>query len=170
MIDPQREPTPEAEAAHPDPRDKDRTALRDAFQQIVRAEYGEAIADEVMGVFDAALGATPYPVLTWAQRHGWPDGSIRDEWNPSEREAAHPTHHWNDPDGDGHNCADCASDSMWKCDAAAHVPGHARITDPTCPACIERHVAAILDSIPLPTPKAQAGPDHNTYRDRDRVR
>lgn len=31
-----------------------------------------------------------------------------------------PLHVWNDPDGDGHNCADCPSDSIWKCDEAAH--------------------------------------------------
>lgn len=36
-----------------------------------------------------------------------------------------PLHVWNDPDGDGHNCADCAPDSMWKCDEAAHFPSTA---------------------------------------------
>lgn len=35
---------------------------------------------------------------------------------------ARPLHVWNDPDGDGHNCADCPTDSMWKCDEAAHFP------------------------------------------------
>lgn len=34
--------------------------------------------------------------------------------------AARPDHAWNDPDGDGHDCADCAPDSVWKCDEAAH--------------------------------------------------
>lgn len=34
-----------------------------------------------------------------------------------------PTHYWNDPDGDGHNCAMCSSDSIWKCDRAAHPEG-----------------------------------------------
>jgi len=33
-----------------------------------------------------------------------------------------PLHVWNDPDADGHNCADCPTDSMWKCDEAAHFP------------------------------------------------
>lgn len=32
-----------------------------------------------------------------------------------------PTHRWNDPDGDGHNCADCPEVSMWKCDRLAHM-------------------------------------------------
>ncbi len=33
-----------------------------------------------------------------------------------------PLHVWNDPDGDGHDCAACAPDSMWKCDEDAHFP------------------------------------------------
>jgi hypothetical protein len=36
-----------------------------------------------------------------------------------------PTHPWNDPDDDGHDCADCPSDSMWKCDRLAHPLGGA---------------------------------------------
>lgn len=36
---------------------------------------------------------------------------------------ARPIHPWNDPDGDGHNCADCPPDSMWKCDRDAHLNG-----------------------------------------------
>ena len=33
-----------------------------------------------------------------------------------------PLHVWNDPDHDGHNCADCSPESMWKCDESAHFP------------------------------------------------
>lgn len=31
-----------------------------------------------------------------------------------------PTHWWDDPDGDGHNCDFCDPDNIWKCDEAAH--------------------------------------------------
>jgi len=41
------------------------------------------------------------------------------------REEPKPLHVWNDPDGDGHNCADCGPESIWKCDAAAHFPADA---------------------------------------------
>lgn len=32
-----------------------------------------------------------------------------------------PDHWWHDPDGDGHNCAFCSGNSIWKCDPAAHL-------------------------------------------------
>lgn len=35
-------------------------------------------------------------------------------------DTARPNHPWNDPDGDGHNCVDCPSSSIWKCDEDAH--------------------------------------------------
>jgi hypothetical protein len=31
-----------------------------------------------------------------------------------------PDHAWDDPDDDGHQCAGCGADSVWKCDPAAH--------------------------------------------------
>ncbi len=31
-----------------------------------------------------------------------------------------PDHPFNDPDRDGHTCVDCATESIWKCDAEAH--------------------------------------------------
>lgn len=31
-----------------------------------------------------------------------------------------PRHPFFDPDQDGHNCVLCSSDSIWKCDVAAH--------------------------------------------------
>jgi hypothetical protein len=31
-----------------------------------------------------------------------------------------PDHPWDDPDEDGHNCAGCNPDSIWKCDPASH--------------------------------------------------
>jgi hypothetical protein len=37
-----------------------------------------------------------------------------------------PDHKWNDPDEDGHDCADCAPDSMWKCDRFVHLLGGMR--------------------------------------------
>lgn len=39
-----------------------------------------------------------------------------------------PTHPWNDPDGDGHNCVDCPSSSIWKCDKAHHLDHQVDIT------------------------------------------
>lgn len=33
-----------------------------------------------------------------------------------------PTHFWNDPDGDGHDCIDCPEGSIWRCDEPAHLP------------------------------------------------
>lgn len=38
------------------------------------------------------------------------------------RDEERPTHAWNDPDGDGHDCVDCHPESIWKCDRNAH-PG-----------------------------------------------
>jgi hypothetical protein len=32
-----------------------------------------------------------------------------------------PTHPWNDPDNDGHNCIDCPTWSIWRCDEAVHL-------------------------------------------------
>jgi hypothetical protein len=34
-----------------------------------------------------------------------------------------PDHAWDDPDDDGHQCAGCGIDSVWKCDPAAHKIG-----------------------------------------------
>lgn len=34
-----------------------------------------------------------------------------------------PLHAWNDPNDDGHDCANCAPDSTWKCDRDAHLNG-----------------------------------------------
>jgi hypothetical protein len=34
-----------------------------------------------------------------------------------------PDHEWDDPDNDGHQCAGCGADSVWKCDPAAHQIG-----------------------------------------------
>ncbi len=42
---------------------------------------------------------------------------------PSDPTYDRPTHRWNDPDNDGHDCVACPSDSIWKCDEAAHPGG-----------------------------------------------
>lgn len=39
---------------------------------------------------------------------------------PTPVSAARPDHAWNG-DEHGHNCADCPSDSIWKCDRLAHL-------------------------------------------------
>lgn len=57
-----------------------------------------------------------------------------------------PTHPWNDPDDDGHDCADCPDVSMWKCDRWAHPmyrtdhnheSGRTPRHHDDCPACVE---------------------------------
>lgn len=51
-----------------DPRDDDRTAIREAFVQIAEAEHSAQVADEMIGVLDAAMGSTPYPRETTMQK------------------------------------------------------------------------------------------------------
>lgn len=46
--------------------------------------------------------------------------AIRDANTESREATDRPDHPWNDPDGDGHNCVNCPSSSIWKCDEAAH--------------------------------------------------